>query len=446
MRKPSNMGNLSESKLLGLLCLAMSGCAYHSTYVDSLSPSLAPHAVQLPPSESEAHIERAAPTSLEDLLALATRAHPELRAARARVEAAQGLFIQAGLYPNPMIGPHFDELGSRGGAWGEVGIKASQTVVTAGKLRLAQAAAAEGVAAADWQALARWYLVVTRVRLAYVDLLSAQRERDALQEITRLAKDIAETSLTLEKAGKTSRPDVLRAKVELEQQTLQKTVADRKIEAAGRALAAAVGVTELSFDALRGNLEQAPPARTWDAVVERTLAVSADLQEARAVIAQQEKLLRKAEADAVPNVNVDLMPFYSDPDRRMHGEVLLMAGVPIFNRNEGNIQAARADLARARADEQAVALRLRERLAAAYQRFEAARLQVEAYQKRILPDAREALRLVQIAYGLADPKTSYTALLQTQQALFQAQLAQVQALGDWQRAAAELAGLAQLDD
>jgi len=223
-------------------------------------------------------------------------------------------------------------------------------------------------------------------------------------------------------------------------------VADYKIEASRRLLAAAVGVVDVDVASVRGDLGAAPPRYAWDSLLEWTLNSSAELQEARALIAQREQLVLKAEADVRPNIDVSALPYYSGPNRQMTGEVAITAAVPIFNRNEGNIRAARAELARARADEQDLALKLRERLAAAYQRFQSAQAQADAYRKRILPEARESLRLVEVGYRSGDAKYNYTVLFQAQQTLFSVQLGEVQALADLQRAAAELAGIAQLND
>ena len=154
----------------------------------------------------------------------------------------------------------------------------------------------------------------------------------------------------------------------------------------------------------------------------------------------------KARADVTPNVDVTLNPFYSAPTKEIHGLVVLTAAVPIFNRNQGNIQAARADLARAHAEERQAELKLVDRLAAAHQRYQAGKLQAEAFQKRILPDARESLKLVQAGYRQGDAKYDYTAVLQAQQVLFQAQLAHTMSLGDLWRSVAEIAGILELQD
>ena len=80
--------------------------------------------------------------------------------------------------------------------------------------------------------------------------------------------------------------------------------------------------------------------------------------------------------------------------------LLVEAGttLPLFNRNQGNILAAKADLAGASQVVRQTELRLTERLATAFQHFQAARTQVEAYDRHVLPNARESLRLMRRGY------------------------------------------------
>jgi cobalt-zinc-cadmium efflux system outer membrane protein len=449
MGNPGKLTKVALPAVLSAISLAVAGCAHAPIYEAQLNSSLAPHAAQMPSEVVVAGASDAVPVSLDDLLTLATSRHPELRAARAKVEAAAGAMIQAGLYPNPTVGPSFKEIGNRENAWGEIGVEMSQTIVTAGKLKWAQAAAARGVTAADWQARTQWFLVATRVRLAYIELLAAQRQRDTIADIERTAVDVLKGLKTLEASGAGVRPDVIRAEVEYQLQVVRRAVADTKIVATRRALAAVVGMPEVDLSAVRGDLAKAPLTYAWDDLLDWALETSADVQEARAMVAQRDLLLQKARADATPDVTLTALPFYSNPERQWKGEFLVAAAIPIHNRNEGNIAAAKAELAQAQANEEAVALRLRERLAAAYQRFQAAQLQVDAYGKKktgIVDKARESLKLVEVGYRGGDAKYGYTALLQAQQILFAAQLAEVEALAEWQRAAAELAGIAQLDD
>jgi cobalt-zinc-cadmium efflux system outer membrane protein len=399
-----------------------------------------------PASVEEAPSPRLEATlSLDRLVALSAASNPALAIAQARAQAARGQLIQAGLYPNPIVSWQSDQIGHPRNAAGEDGPIFAQTIVTAGKLRLAQAAAAYGVSAADWQAVTRWFDVLTRVRAAYFEVLTAQRAVETHEGIVRLAQEGLDAATKLQKAGAGTQPDVLRARVELEQTRVQLGVARQRLEAAWKLLAVAVGVPALPAAELSGDLETIAPAFDWQPALATMLARSSEVQEAQALVLQAEQLVRRARAEVVPNVNVMLQPYYVFQDQDPRGLVLIGAAVPLFNRNQGNIAAAEADLARTQQEVRQVELRLTDRLAIAYQRYQSAREQIEAYQKRILPDARESLRLVQIGYEKGDPKYDYTTVLQAQQILFRARLIYVQALGELWRAVSDIAGLLQDD-
>jgi cobalt-zinc-cadmium efflux system outer membrane protein len=153
--------------------------------------------------------------------------------------------------------------------------------------------------------------------------------------------------------------------------------------------------------------------------------------------------LRRAEADPRPDLQLQVRPIYSAPERRPLVEVQVGGIMPLYHRNQGNIHAAQAELARTQAELERTRRRLVDRLALIHQRYSSARQQVEAYSRRILPNAEQSLKLIRIGYEKADTKYDFQAYLQAQRTLLQAQLAHVQALGELAKAAAEMDGLLQ---
>lgn len=433
----------------GLFSLLGAGCASSLSFPRDNIVEHVPQVVRPRPIAEAETARLQEPASLEAALAIAIRYHPDLTAAVARVEAAQGRMLQAGLYPNPVLGPRFSELGESDNRTGQAGALFSQQFVTANKLGLAKAAAAHGVEAADWQAFTKSIEIITRARFAYFELLTALREKDTIEEIVGASAEAYKVATTLEKKGAGNRPDILRSHVELEQNKLKHEVALRRVDAARQNLVTALGRPPISLARLEKNrhdLEQAPPIYEWSAMLDCLRETSAELQEVRALIAQQEKLLAKARAEAIPDVNATVIPYYDSPTREPRVQAFVTTQLPIFNRNQGNIIAARADQARLYAEERQLELRLTEKLTTAYQRYQAARKQTEVYQQTIVPQARESLKLVGAGYRLGDPKYDYTALLQSQQVLFQAQLAQTQAMGELWRSVVEIAGVLQQED
>jgi cobalt-zinc-cadmium efflux system outer membrane protein len=447
---------------IGLLGLLSTGCIpalplRHLSVQDPLYDSRprlefakAAEAILTPNPSPNGRVEaRADQATLDELLDIAVKHHPDLTAARARVEVARGRMIQAGLYPNPSIGPNWSQLGDSANRTGEAGARLTQTFVTKGKLRLAKEAGARGVEAADFQAITKWHEVVTRVRFAYFDLLTAQREQETLKGIVKVSEEAFDVLKKKEKLGAGNRPDLLRAKVELEQNQLKQKISQRRVDAAAENLLTALGRPPIALDHLkttRKELDETPPDYDWTAMLECLRETSTELHEARALIAQQEKLLTKAKADVFPNITVALIPFYESFAREMRGEFVVQAPIPIFDRNQGNIHAAQADVTRSIAFQRQLELQLTERLTNAFQRYQSARHQTESYERTIVKEAKESLKLVKAIYDSGgDTKYDYSSVLLAQQVLFQAQLAQTQALGEMWRSVVEIAGSLQQD-
>src|SRR5262249_3747156 len=202
-------------------------------------------------------------------------------------------------------------------------------------------------------------------------------------------------------------------------------------------------VPHLAPQPLAGSLHTPPPDYVWEPVAQTVLTRSSEIHEALATHQQAQALLRRARAEVVPNVTLGVRPFYSFPEQDKRLEFEISFPIPVFNRNQGNIYSAQADVIRTQEDVRLIELRLQERLAAAFQRYQVARQQVDVFRLQILPNAERSLQLVQLGYSRGDPKYGYLLLLQAQRTLAQAELAYVQALGELWRSATEIAGLLQ---
>ena len=100
--------------------------------------------------------------------------------------------------------------------------------------------------------------------------------------------------------------------------------------------------------------------------------------------------------------------------------------LPVYNRNQGNILRAQAELTAAEREVQRVELELQQRLAAAFEQYSTAHFQVEKYTEAILPNAQASLDLV--GEGYRQGEFGYLTLLTAQRTFFQANLAYLEAL------------------
>ena len=98
----------------------------------------------------------------------------------------------------------------------------------------------------------------------------------------------------------------------------------------------------------------------------------------------------------------------------------------MFNRNQGNLAAAKAEIDRAEKEQKRVELILRDRAATMVDRFASARIMAAEYREEILPRARKAYTLALEKYGKM--LASYPVVLASQRALYQLQLDYIAAL------------------
>jgi outer membrane protein, heavy metal efflux system len=177
-------------------------------------------------------------------------------------------------------------------------------------------------------------------------------------------------------------------------------------------------------------------------VREQLLARSSLVESARAEITRNQILLRRAEVEPIPNLILNTG--YQNTASLPHSQYLLglYFNIPIWDRNQGNIRAAGANVRQAAAQLNTVQFDLLRQLADALGRYRAAQIAVETYEKGILPNAERTFGLVR--RGLDAGQFDLLRILQAQRSVLEANLDYVAALQDRLAAAATVAGLLQL--
>ena len=407
---------------------------------DPASPALiAPPSAKAP--------EAQAPLTLADLEHMALAGNPTLGQAAANVEASQGRALQSGLYPNPTVGYNGEQIGLRGRAFpGEQqGAFIDQTFVTAGKLRLNRARYDQETTEAQWQAVAQQYRVVNGVRIRFYQLLAMQRLLDVQAELLKVAQNAATTTEDLKNVGAANEPDLLGAQIEEQQETVSLRNARARYDAACRQLAAFVGNPGLVVGRLQGDLEDAPAVPDADAALTHILEASPEIQVAQAEVRRNDIALRREQVEPIPNVNLRVSSGYDSEEsvRRVTTTVQLGVRLPIFDRNQGNIKAAQAQLAYARHEVCRVELSLRQRMAREYERYESAAAVVKTYRELTVPAARRAYELYLASFR--DRKAAWPQVLVAQRTYFQISVDYTQALDDMRRAEVAILGLLLVD-
>ena len=163
---------------------------------------------------------------MADFERIAMQRNPTHQASGRPVRGGVESVVQAGLYPNPVIGYVEDQIGSfsetqptsdgfavkgKPSPGDNVGGFLQWQIVTAGKLRLSRAKFAEEANAARYQAIGQELRVLNSVRMQYFDVIAAQRLIEILRELVKLDDDFVRTTREMVNVGQANEPELLQA-------------------------------------------------------------------------------------------------------------------------------------------------------------------------------------------------------------------------------------------
>jgi outer membrane protein, heavy metal efflux system len=387
------------------------------------------------------------PLSLGALQRMAQDANPALRQAMHEIEAARGSAIQAGLAPNPVFGFEADNV-NQGSTAGEQGAFIQQTIKTAGKLKLAQAAASVNVLNAELALRRIQFEVASQVRNNYFAVLVAQetfRSAYALAGFTDEAYSIWTDQVFAQLAAPYEPLQLRVLSFQARGYLLQ---ARNRYDSAWKQLAASVGNPSMPPTQLAGRVDAPTPVFKYQELLEHISARHTDILTAANSALKARYMLRLAQVTPIPDVHLQLVlqKDYTTHPNNFTQNLQLGVPVPIFDRNQGEIHRAEAELARADLEGTRVRNDLAARLASAFERYENNRKLLEYYKLHMLPDQVMAFRGLYQQYELQADKVGFTALLQGQQNLGQTVTAYLTVLGDHWSSVVDLANLAQSED
>jgi cobalt-zinc-cadmium efflux system outer membrane protein len=400
-----------------------------------------PQAAPAPQTQAEPMLR------LEDLERLALRNNPTLAQAEAAVRAAEGRRVQAGLYPNPIVGYAGEELSFRAFSnKSEHFFFVEQDIITAGKLKKSRAVFAREKAKTEAEAEAQRLRVLNSVRLLYYAALGAQQSVELRERLAKLAREAVGISGELFNIGQADRPDVLESEVEAERAALELMRAETERQRVWQLLAAVVGEPALKPARLAGELEAEAPRLNPEEMLTTLLRDSPEVKGAQAGLARARAALVRAKAEPKPDLFVRGGIGYSTEALEPFGgktglEARVEVGVrlPLFDRNQGNIAAAQAEVTAAEREVQRVELALRMRLTEAFARYFDALGVAGRYQRNILPRAQQAYDLYLASFK--QMAASYPQVLIAQRTLFQARTEYLAALVEMWQSVTHIRGL-----
>ncbi len=376
--------------------------------------------------------------SLPDLERIAREKNPLMQIARLRVDAREGQRVQVELYPNTQVGYHATEVGNLDTV-GAQGFFVRQQFPRPVKRKLDMAVADQAVERSRFDARSMEGRVITDVRLRFYEALVARSQVQLSTELVQISKQATVASKTLLEAERVGENVLLLAELELEKTRILLDNSGNQQYEAWRRLCASVGMDELDVNTLVGSIEVLPLSMTWQEIHGVVMAESPELAAAHAGVAEWKLAVERAEKEIKPDLDVMLSLRHHNVTSDDIANIQVGFPIPFLNRNQGNIQAARANRTAAEQRVRQVELRLTDQMATTYRQYASARQQVERYQQQLIPRADRSISLVQ--QGYQNGQVDYLTLLSTQRTFFQIRLEYLKSLSQLHRNAILLKGL-----
>ena len=358
---------------------------------------------------------------LADALAAALEGSPGLATTAYEIRRREALAIQAGMRPNPVISLQAEDFvgdsQKKSLGYQQTTLSIAQLVELGGKRIARRRLADRGRDLATWDFETRRVAVLADTTKAFLVVLALQERQTLLQDLERLAAEMLRSVASTVRAGAVSPVEEDRAHVNLDRVRLDVAQIENELASARAMLAATWGQSQASFDGVRGDLWALPPtpdARALAAVAGESPA----LARWNAEIAEREATLAVERAARIPSIEVSL----GGRHHPLGDAGGVVAGVsiplPVFDRNQGGILAARQQIASARAEQRQVDVDLRSSIVASHQALVIASRTVATLRDQIIPRADRVF--AQTRKGYATGLFRYVEVLDAQRTLFAA--------------------------
>ncbi len=288
-----------------------------------------------------------------------------------------------------MLGYQAEKIGSQGTAGEFQGGFLRQEFVTARKRRISREKYLARSRAAEFVALQQQFRVTNDIRRQYWRAAGAEKLVAIRGQMLKNAEDRLVTADELFNAGQATAVEVRQARVRWQQCKLGLQMAQNDRDQQRRELAALVGAARPAGPLADALDEPAVPLE-WDAARAHTLAESPEVLETSAKLQADRITVDRERREPIPNVFVQAGPGYDYTQKQTVVNAQAYISLPIWNRNQGTIRQAQADLGRRQAEVRRVELRLSRDLAMHFQQYQTALQHVTTYRAEILPEAEKA--------------------------------------------------------
>lgn len=370
--------------------------------------------------------------TLQDALTLALNANSEIAVAMREREAIEGIKTQAAVRPNPSISTTMQDTRS---ATRETTLQINQEFELGNKRDARIEVANSFYSKAEAELENKKAEIHANVIAAFYGVLAAQERVNLAKsslDVANLALDAASKRV---KAGKSSPVEETKSKIAESTAKIELSQAIGQLNSNRKRLTALWGNPLPLFEQAEGDVAQVP-----ETLALNDLSVMLDnspaIKIAKIEINAREAITKVERSKSIPNITVSA-GIVNNQDLGLNQALLgLSVPIPLFDRNQGNVQEAVSR--KYKAEDELVSLKsqLQFSLANQYERLNSARQASESLRTEILPGALSAFEAAN--KGFSAGKFNFLDVLDAQRTLVQAKSQYIQALLEAHLAVAEI--------
>jgi outer membrane protein, heavy metal efflux system len=405
-------------------------------HAQAAAPSVSP--ADAVPSLGQ-YVDATTGVGLDQLVQLALTRNSDLLATRQRTLEAQGLLRQAGFRPNPVLETEFSS-GSPTGSPGErsFSLGYGHTFELGGKRARRVDLGQTGLDLARLEITDRERTLRAELQGRYIAAMAAIRNLEAVAEQLDVTQQSYAVTQRRVSEGESPWVEQMVLQAEVGRLSADRLLLASEAQQAMLELRVVAGLDLSEPLRLRPDGDRPPLAVTLESALERGLATRPDLAAARAEEARSGGEIRLAQAERVPDIaalvrytdmqsRFDLFGFTAsgavaplrDRDRILTGGLSIT--LPLFSRNQGQIEAARARQRAASLRREYLERVVRADITGAYRRYLAARQAVQAFETSVIQPSEQSVRVLRASYTagevrLFDVLTEQRRLIDTQKA------------------------------
>jgi len=377
--------------------------------------------------------------TLRDADALALLNNPKLKAFSLDIRVAEARKLQAGLWPNPEIDLEIEEFGGTGGRGGfdssETSIQIGQLIELADKRskRTHLAALEKDLAELDFKS--KRLDVMSDEARAFIDVLASQEHLSLSKELVDLSEKAYSTVAERVSAGEDSPVEETKAKIALSNKRIEFEKAGKELVSARYQLAAEWGSSNPTFKKVSGGFYDLSPAPSLEELAD-LISQNPDMARWPAEKERHRAALELEKAKASSDIKLGGGIQYFDEGDDSAFILGLSIPIPLFDRNQGNIQEAIYMLAKTEEQRKAVQADLRAKLAEASTKLSSSFSEITIIEKDVLPLARSAFDAA--SQGYREGKFEYLMVLDAQRTFFEVRARYIEALVGYHKARADV--------